>query len=185
MPLFDTLKFDLAVAQYDYSLGSVAGADADDFSSNVIGPDGRYVSDFDLFNVLASATFGGWNGWPLKLAGDYVVNRGARVPGDTGYSVELTAGQSRAQGDWRFGYGYSQAEVDAVLAAFSNDNTQLSRRIIASTRCKRATTCSTTSRSRPSGIDYRPYDRGLRAGWRERSRRLAGIECDFIFLVEF
>ena len=91
----------------------------------MIGPDGQYVSDFDLFNVLASATFGGWNGWPLKLAGDYVVNRGARVPGDTGYSVELTAGQARAQGDWRFGYGYSQAEVDAVLAAFSNDNTTI------------------------------------------------------------
>ncbi len=125
LPLFDALKFDLAVSQYDYSLSSVAGADADDFSSNVIGPDGQYVSDFDLFNVLASATFGGWNGWPLKLAGDYVVNRGARVPGDTGYSVELTAGQSRAQGDWRFGYGYSQAEVDAVLAAFSNDNTTI------------------------------------------------------------
>jgi len=125
MPVSDALKLDLAVAQYDYSLSSVAGADTGDFRSNVIGPDGRYVSDFDLFNVLASATWGGWDRWPVKLTGDYVVNRGARVPGDTGYSIELAAGQSHGRGDWRFGYGYSQAEVDAVLAAFSQDNTTI------------------------------------------------------------
>lgn len=125
MPVSDALKFDLAVAQYDYSLSSVAGADAGDFRSNVIGPDGRYLSDFELFNVIGSASYGGWSGWPLKLTADYVVNRGARVPGDTGYSIELAAGQSHARGDWRFGYGYSQAEVDAVLAAFSQDNTTI------------------------------------------------------------
>ena len=123
-PATDALKFDLAVAEYDYSLGSVAGADAGDLRSNVIGPDGRYVSDFDLFNVLGSATYGGWR-WPVKLTGDYVVNRGANVPGDTGYSIELAAGQSRARGDWKVTYGYSQAEVDAVLAAFSHDNTTI------------------------------------------------------------
>lgn len=125
LPVLENLKFDVAVGQYDYSLGSVAGADAGDFRSNIIGPDGRYVSDFDLFNVVAAATYGGRDRWPVKLTGDYVVNRGARVPGDTGYSIELAAGQSRARGDWRFGYGYSQAEVDAVLAAFSQDNTTI------------------------------------------------------------
>jgi hypothetical protein len=103
----------------------VTGGDANDFGSNLIGPDGHYVSDFDLFDVLASATYGGWDRWPVKLTGDYIVNRGARVPGDTGYSIELAAGQSHGRGDWRFGYGYSQAEVDAVLAAFSNDNTTI------------------------------------------------------------
>lgn len=125
LPVADALKFDVAVGQYDYSLGSVAGADAGDFRSNLIGPDGRYVSDFDLFNVVAGVSYGGIQRWPLKLTGDYVINRGARVPGDTGYSIELAAGQSRARGDWRFGYGYSQAEVDAVLAAFSQDNTTI------------------------------------------------------------
>ena len=85
-PATDALKFDLAVAEYDYSLGSVAGADAGDLRSNVIGPDGRYVSDFDLFNVLGSATYGGWR-WPVKLTGDYVVNRGANVPGAMYYQV--------------------------------------------------------------------------------------------------
>jgi hypothetical protein len=125
MPVSEALKFDLAVAQYDYSLGSVAGADATDFGSNVIGPDGHYFSDYDLFNVLASATYEGWSRWPVALTGDYVVNRGARVAGDTGYSIELAAGQSHGRGDWRFGYGYSQAEVDAVLAAFSQDNTTI------------------------------------------------------------
>lgn len=41
-------------------------------------------------------------------------NRGARTSGDTGYSVELTAGQTLDRGDWRFGYGYSVAEVDRL-----------------------------------------------------------------------
>ena len=35
------------------------------------------------------------------------------------------AGRANQQGDWRFSYGYSVAEVDAVLAAFSHDNTTI------------------------------------------------------------
>ncbi len=31
----------------------------------------------------------------------------------------------KKQGDWRFGYGYSVAEVGAMLAAFSQDNTTI------------------------------------------------------------
>ncbi len=125
VPITGALQLDVAVARYDYSLASIAGADAGDFRSNVIGPDGRYVSDFDLFNIVAGLGYTGWRDWPVNLTGDYVVNRGARVPGDTGYGIELAAGRSRARGDWRFGYGYSQAEVDAVLAAFSHDNTTI------------------------------------------------------------
>ena len=50
---------------------------------------------------------------------------GARVDGDTGYNVELTAGATEAPGDWKLSYGYSVAEVDAVLAAFSHDDTTI------------------------------------------------------------
>ena len=107
------------------TIASVAGADAGDFRSNLIGPDGRYVSDFDLVDVIAALTFRGWERWPVRLTGEYVHNRGARTSEDTGYSIELSAGQALERGDWRFGYGYSVAEVDAVLAAFSHDNTTI------------------------------------------------------------
>jgi hypothetical protein len=124
MPLTESLRFDVAAARYDYSLASVAGADAGDFRSNVVGPDGRYVSNFDLLNGIATLNFDGLRErWPLRASAEYVYNRGARVAGDTGYSVELSAGRIRERGDWRVGYGYSMAEVDAVLAAFSQDNT--------------------------------------------------------------
>jgi hypothetical protein len=125
LPLGERLRLELAIGQYDYSLPGVAGADAGDFRSNLIGPDGRYVSDFDLTDVIAALSFNSRERWPLRLTGEYVHNGGARTPGDTGYSIELSAGQARAQGDWRFGYGYSVAEVDAVLAAFSQDNTTI------------------------------------------------------------
>jgi hypothetical protein len=93
--------------------------------SNLIGPDGRYVSDFDLVDVIAALTFRGRESWPLRLTTEYVRNLGARTSGDSGYSIELFAGKTAGKGDWRLGYGYSVAEVDAVLAAFSHDNTTI------------------------------------------------------------
>jgi hypothetical protein len=125
MPLTEDFGFELSATQYDYSLPGVAGADAGDFRSNLIGPDGRYVSDFDLFDVIATMRFRASERWPIRVTGEYVKNRGARTTGDTGYGIELSAGQAIERDNWRFGYGYSVAEVDAVLAAFSHDNTTI------------------------------------------------------------
>ena len=53
---------------------------------------------------------------------------GPQRPGtgaDTGFGIDLIAGRASRAGDWRFTYGYAQAETDAVLAAFSHDNTNL------------------------------------------------------------
>lgn len=118
-------RLELAAAYYDYRLRSLAGADAGDFRSNLISG-GRYVSDFNLFDVIAAVTYGGFGPrWPVRLSGDYVHNFGARVSGDTGYGVDLQVGRASKPGDIRFGYGYAQTGVDAVLAAFSHDNTNL------------------------------------------------------------
>lgn len=125
LPLTQDLRAELAAGWYDYALPGVAGADTGDLRSNLVGPDGRYVSDFDLVDVIASLTFRGQESWPLRLTGEYVRNLGARSSGDTGYSIELFAGKASERGDWRLGYGYSVAEVDAVLAAFSHDNTTI------------------------------------------------------------
>ena len=125
---FDTpasrpLRLELAAGYYDYNLRSMAGGDAGDFRSNILAS-GRYVSDFNLLDVIGAVT---WNGlgeqWPVRLVGDYVKNFGARTDGDQGMSVDLIVGRASRKGDLRFTYGYAQADADAVLAAFSSDNT--------------------------------------------------------------
>jgi hypothetical protein len=119
------IQAELAVGYYDYSLRSLAGGDAGDFRSNLFAG-GRYLSDFNLLDVIAALT---WNGlgekWPVRLVGDYVHNYGAVTDADTGFGVDLLVGRASKPGDWRFTYGYAEAETDAVLAAFSHDNTNI------------------------------------------------------------
>jgi putative porin len=113
----------LAAAYYDYELNSVAGADAGDIRSNLLLANGEYLSDYNIVDVLAGATWSGWSPqWPVTLKGDYVMNQGAAVDDDTAYEIDLIAGKSSAPGDLGLSVGYAQAEVDSVLAAFSNDN---------------------------------------------------------------
>lgn len=119
-------KAKLSAAYYDYSLRSMAGGDPGDFRSNLIGSDGRYRSDFDLIDGIASLDYLGFGkDWPLQLSGEYVRNLGAATDADTGYTLGVALGRaSRAQG-WKVGYSYMVAETDAVLAAFSHDNIDL------------------------------------------------------------
>lgn len=117
-------KLDFSGAYYHYNLGSVAGADSGDFRYNLRLPDGSYRSDFHLADVIAGATYTGFGErWPLRIVGDYVKNLGAATNADTGYGLDFLVGKTSKVGDWRFGYGYAVAETDAVLAAFSQDNT--------------------------------------------------------------
>ena len=122
-PAFGGFKVDLSGAYYRYSLGSVAGADSGDWRTNRLNPDGTFLSDYELANLLVGAT---WQGasekWPVRVVGDYVKNLGAVDDQDTGYGVDLSLGRASKPGDWRFTYGYSQTDVDAVLSAFSHDN---------------------------------------------------------------
>ena len=119
-------KVRLAGAYYDYTLRSLAGGDAGDFRSNLLRPDGRYLSDFDLVDGIASIDYLALGkDWPLQISGEYVRNLGAATDADTGYTVGVSLGQaSRAHG-WKVGYSYMVAETDAVLAAFSHDNIDL------------------------------------------------------------
>jgi len=116
-------KFDVSAAYYDYTLGSIAGADAGDFRNNLRRPDGRYLSDFNLGDLIVGATWSGFGSrWPVRFVGDYVKNFGAETSQDTGYSADLAIGRVTQQHDWRVTYGYSVAETDSVLGAFSHDN---------------------------------------------------------------
>lgn len=125
-PLGSDLKLALAGSYYHYRLGSVAGADAGDFRGNLLSG-GRYLSDFHLVEGLGSLTYAGLSPrWPLAFTADYVHNLGAAVPGDTGFNLEFAAGRTAQRGDWRIAYNYSEVQVDAVFAAFSHDNLDLS-----------------------------------------------------------
>lgn len=116
-------RMDLSAGWFDYDLGSIAGADAGDFRSNLLAPNGRYVSEYELLDVIAGLSWQGRDpAWPLRLTLEHVRNRGAAAGRDTAMSAELTAGRAAQAGDWRLTYGRSMAEVDAVLAAFSHDN---------------------------------------------------------------
>ncbi len=70
-----------------------------------------------------------WHGlgerWPVRVIGDYVHNFGAVAGGDTDFGIDLLVGRASQPRDWRFIYGYAQTDTDAVLAAFSHDNTNL------------------------------------------------------------
>jgi hypothetical protein len=119
-------KASAALGYYDYTLSNLAGADAGDRRSNLIAADGSYVSDFNLLDAVASLTFSGQGPrWPVRIIGDYVRNLGAETSEDTGYGVDFLIGRAEQPADYRFGYGYAEAETDAVLAAFSHDNLNL------------------------------------------------------------
>lgn len=119
------LKVEFAAGYYDYRLSSVIGGDAGDFRTNRFA-NGTYLSDFDLLDVIAAVQYNGLGErWPLRIVGDYVYNFGAVDDQDTGFGVDLLLGRGSKVGDWRFGYGYAEADVDAVLTAFSHDNTNL------------------------------------------------------------
>lgn len=118
-------KLELAAAYYDYSLRSTAGGDSGDFRSNLF-VNGRYVSDFNLLDVVGAVSWRGLGeAWPVRIVGDYVKNLGAATREDTGFGADLFIGRASRPRDWRFGYGYAAAETDAVLAAFSHDNTSI------------------------------------------------------------
>jgi putative porin len=117
----------LAGGYFDYSLRSLTGADIGDFRGNLLTPSGRYLSDFDLINILGSVTWTGLgDAWPLRLAGDFVHNSGAATDADSGYALYANLGRASAPGDWQFGYTYASVGTDAVMAAFSHDNLGIS-----------------------------------------------------------
>jgi len=118
-------KLSGSAAYYDYHLRSLATADAGDFRGNRRDSTGAYVSDFNLLDLLVAIDYSGLGErYPLRVVGDYVQNSGADDL-NTGWGADLYLGRSARQGDLRYRYGYGMTETDAVLAAFSHDNTTL------------------------------------------------------------
>lgn len=119
------LSLQLSGAYYDYRLRSTAGGSPNDFRSNLFA-NGRYLSDFNLLDVIGSVTFTGLGErWPVRVIADYVYNTGAINSDDTGFAADIIFGRTANRGDFSFGGGYAVAETDAVFAAFSQDNIAL------------------------------------------------------------
>lgn len=119
------VRFELAAGYYDYRLLSLVGGDTGDFRTNRFAG-GRYLSDFDLLDLIGAVQLNSLGErWPVRIVGNYVHNFGATTDEDTGFGVDLLVGRGSKVGDWRFGYGYAEAGVDAILTAFSQDNTNL------------------------------------------------------------
>jgi hypothetical protein len=111
---------------YDYRIRSLTTAGTGDTRSNRLAPGGTaYLSDFDLFDVVIGVDYAGLGErYPLRVLGDYVHNSGA-TDLNSGWGADIFVGRSQRKGDLRYRYGYGVAETDAVLAAFSHDNTTL------------------------------------------------------------
>jgi hypothetical protein len=115
-----------SVGYYDYRIRSLTAAGPGDTRSNLLNPAGTaYLSDFNLLDFLLAVDYSGiGEHYPLRLVGDYVHNGGADSL-NTGWGADLFVGRASSKGDVRYRYGYGVSENDAVLAAFSHDNTTL------------------------------------------------------------
>jgi hypothetical protein len=130
------LSLTIAAGYYDYAIKSLAHADAGDIQSNHINASGTgFVSDFDLADAIVMMDYRGLGEhWPVTTTVDFVRNLGAvRIGEDEGFLSEVTIGRASAKHDIRYKYGFSRAETDAVLAAFSNDNLTFATNYVAHT----------------------------------------------------
>jgi len=118
------LTLTAAAAYQDYTINSLGNSNSGDWGTNNIKPDSSgYLSDFNLLDFIGIVQYNTSERFPLRVVGDYVKNLGAEVEDDQGFSVDAYLGRVSNRNDVRFQYGYSQVETDAVLAAFSHDNT--------------------------------------------------------------
>jgi len=113
-----------SVAYYDYRIRSLTAAGTGDTRSNRLAAGGTaYLSDFDLLDAVVALDYAGLGErFPLRVVGDYVHNSGA-ADMNSGWGADVYLGKTQRTGDLRYRYGYGMTEIDAVLAAFSHDNT--------------------------------------------------------------
>lgn len=119
------VSFEVAVGYYDYRLASLAGGDSGDFRTNRFAA-GHYLSDFNLLDVIGAVQFNQLGeSWPVRIVGELAHNFGATTDQASAFGMDVLLGRASTLHDLRIGYGYAEAGVDAVLAAFSHDNTNL------------------------------------------------------------
>ncbi len=154
----------LALGWYRYSNIDDPGAVGHNAGNLVVG--GEFVSDFRIVNPILSLSYTGF-GVPLTLSGEYILNTGAKGAADDrdeGFAVGVSAGKTKAPGDWQVYYQWQRIQQDAVFSAFAQDDFQQ----------------STNLRGHVFGIRHKLTERiGLRAwGLISRPERTAGRPDD-------
>lgn len=117
-------KLSFALGHYDYDIPAIeAGLPGGPRGNNVAADGVTYLSDFNLLDSIATVDYLGFGKrWPLQIVANHVINRGATVSEDSAFNIDLFAGHLNNPGAFKLRYGYSQAEADAVLGVFSQDN---------------------------------------------------------------
>jgi len=113
---------------YNYSIGAfkknniLSAITADDIRTNFLRPDSTgYLNNFRLLDGILKIN-SSIGSVPVGVVLDFVYNIGAKKD-NKGFSADFFAGKSLNPKDFKLLYGISFAETDAVMAAFSNDNT--------------------------------------------------------------
>ncbi len=79
-----------------------------------------FRANFHLFDILTNLTWQAKDRFPVTFTFDYVRNLSSRIDDEqNGYWAGAQVGQSRAKGDWLFGYTFARIEQDAVFVPFN------------------------------------------------------------------
>jgi hypothetical protein len=120
--LDDHSKAKVAVTLYDYNdlRGNITTFSA---AGNTLDGAGNFVTNYDIFNVLAEIETDMLMGVPVKLFGGYVqnVSKDADNLENKGWEAGVLIGKKvKKFGDWQARYFYRNTESDAVLSALDD-----------------------------------------------------------------
>lgn len=80
-----------------------------------------YLSRFTIWNPMVALENTSFS-QPVIVAAEWIFNSRAKISGDSGYSVGVKWGKSKAKGDWQAYYNWQAMGQDAVLSNFTNDD---------------------------------------------------------------
>lgn len=122
--LGDGTKAKIAVALYDYNdlKGNITSFAS---TGNTLDGAGNFVTNYDIFNVMAEIETDAVIGVPVKFFGGYVqnVSKDAGNLENKGWEAGVKIGKKvKKFGDWQIKYYFRNTERDAVLSTLDDSN---------------------------------------------------------------
>lgn len=127
--LCDSLKAVAGFSYYYYTDPSPSGStslvgDNQGNASVDLNGDGkadRFVSDFQVFNPLASLQ-GSVRGLPWVVSTEWIHNYAASGPEDSGWAIGASLGSNKKKGEWLWFYQWCVVEQDAIFSPVAQDD---------------------------------------------------------------
>lgn len=112
----------LGLGYFDFTnaQGNPPFFDPGDGAGNTLDQAGKYMEDFNEFEVFAEFGFKAGNA-PVTLFADYVTNTAADND-NAGWLAGLSVGKCKDPGSCAFRYNYRKVEKDAVVGAFADSD---------------------------------------------------------------